>query len=843
MRNPNPKPNASKKLPSHAQAVIIGGGIVGASVAYHLAQLGWKDVVLLERKSLTCGTTWHAAGLITRLRATRNLTRLAEYSHELYNRLEAETGQAVGLKQNGSISVALNKERLEELQRTGAMARAFGVPVTEVTKADIARLIPNLNMDGVLGGVHLPDDSQGDPVNITQALIKGAKDKGAMIYEGVEVTKILTQNKNNTPTAIGVTVKHDTTSQDIHAEYVINCGGMWARDIGAMAGVSVPLHACEHFYIVTDTIEGLPRDMPAIRVADEYAYYKEDAGKILLGCFEPNAKPRGMDGIPPEFAFDTLPMDFDHFEPILEKAVVRFPPLATAGIQTFFNGPESFTPDDRYLLGEAPELRHFFIAAGFNSVGIQSAGGAGMVLAEWMDKGHPPMDVWDVDIRRMLPFQTNKTYLQERVSETLGLLFDLHYPYRQLTSSRQVRRSPIHHRLAKLGACFGELAGWERANWYLPKAEIDQGKTPEYRYSWQRQNWFDYHAQEHKAVRESVAFFDLSSFGKILAVGRDAEAVLQHIASNDIASNIGSIVYTPFLNPRGGIETDVTITRLASDRFLINTPAATIRRDLDWLSRHLPEGAACSFIDITPMEAVFAIMGPKSQEFLTPLIPTDLNHAGFPFGTMQEVELASARVRLHRLSFVGEAGWEIHTTADMAVHVFDAIMQRSQTCPLTMAGMHTLDSCRLEKAYRHFGHDITDEDHVLDAGLGFAVRPNKTKSRFGDFIGRDAVLHRREAGVESRLLQFKLTDPTPLLFHNEPILRDGKQVGYIRSGNYGHWLGGAVGLGYVPCADAKESTQSMLASEYTIDVAGKIVTAEASFTPMYDPKGSRMRHT
>ena len=822
----------AKKLPQEARAVIIGGGVIGCSVAYHLTKLGWSDVVLLERKQLTCGTTWHAAGLIGQLRATRNMTQLAKYSQELYFNLEAETDIATGIKRNGSISVALSDERMEELRRGAAMARAFDVEVDEISTDEISRLYPGLKVDDAVGGVWLPGDGQGDPVNITQALAKGARMRGAEIFQGVKVTNIITQSGR----AVGV----ETDQGVINAEFVVNCGGMWGREIGKMAGVAIPLHACEHFYIVTEAIEGLKPNLPVLRVTDECAYYKEDAGKILLGAFEPNSKPWGMDGIPEDFEFDTLPEDFDHFEPILEKAVERLPILASAGVQTFFNGPESFTPDDRYILGEAPELRNFFVAAGFNSVGVASAGGAGMALAEWMDKGNVPMDLWDVDIMRMQRFQTNRHYLRERVSETLGLLYADHFPYRQFETGRNIRLSPVHHRLEAAGACFGEVNGWERANWFLPASEHSAGKKPQYEYSWKRQNWFAYNAAEHKAVRESLGLFDLSSFGKIMVAGADAESVLQKIACNDVAVPTGTIVYTQFLNAEAGIEADVTITRLDSDRFIVITPAATLRRDLSWIMRHTPDGANCVAIDITAQEAALVVMGPQARDFLSPLIPTSLDNADFPFGTMQEIEIGYALARAHRISYVGELGWEIYVSADMAVHVYDTLMQRSQDHPITHCGLHTLDSCRIEKAFRHFGHDISSEDHILEAGLGFAARIGKQSGRFGDFIGRDAVMHRKDAGLRTRMFQFRLKDPEPLIYHNEPIIRDGEIVGYLTSGNYGHHLGGAIGMGYVPCRDG-EDAKSQLAGEYSIDVAGQKVEAEISLKPMYDPTATRVK--
>ena len=823
---------ADISLPSHASVVIIGGGVIGCSVAYHLAELGWTDIVLLERKQLTCGTTWHAAGLIAQLRATQNMTRLAKYSQELYAGLEAKTGVATGFRQNGSITVALTDARLEELRRGAAMARAFGVEIDEISASEIAQKYPGLNVSDAKGGVYLDKDGQADPVNITQALAKGARAMGVKIIEGVAVTDILSDDEQVT----GVT----TPFGNISADYVVNCGGMWARQIGQMAGVSVPLHACEHFYIVTEQIPDLQKNLPVLRVPDECAYYKEDAGKILLGAFEPVAKPWGGDGISEDFEFTTLPDDFEHFEPILEQAVNRLPVLEQAGIQTFFNGPESFTPDDRYMLGEAPELKRFFVAAGFNSVGIQSAGGAGMALAQWIDRGRPQMDIWDVDIRRVHPFQSNRHYLSERVSETLGLLYADHFPYRQFATSRGIRKTPLHNRLAEHGACFGELYGWERANWFLPKEEAAQGKIPEYEYSWKRQNWFDYAKQEHLGVRNHAGLFDLSTFGKIKLVGKDAEAVLQRICANNVATEPGKIIYTQWLNDAGGIEADVTVTRLAEDEYLIVTPAATIRRELSWLKRHIPDDAHCFAVDMTVSEAVIAVMGPKSRDILQPLIDQSLGNDDFAFGTAQDIHIAQAMARAHRVSYVGELGWEIYVSSEMAEHVFDAIYRSGEAHNMRLCGMHVLDSCRIEKAFRHFGHDISDEDNVLEAGLGFAVKLEKPASRFGDFIGRDAVQSKKQNGLQKRLVQFKLTDPELLLYHNEPILRDGKIVGYLTSGNYGHHLGGAIGLGYVPC-HADESAADMLSSSYQIDVAGDIITAEASLKPMYDPTSERTK--
>jgi len=619
-------------FPRQARAVIIGGGVVGCSVAYHLAKLGWKDIILLERKQLTSGTTWHAAGLIGQLRSSLNLTRLAKYSAELYSNLAAETGRETGFRQTGSLSVALTEERLEELRRGASMAKTFDLEVEVLTPDGVQAIYPLLNCEDVKGGVFLPKDGQADPANIALALAKGARNRGVTILEHTKVTGIETEK--------GQVVGVITEKGRIAADYVVNCGGMWGREIGLMAGVEVPLHACEHFYIVTDPIPDLPRDLPSLRVPDECAYYKEDAGKIVLGCFEPKAKPWGAEGIPEDFCFDELPEDFAHFEPILERAVQRMPLLAEAGIRTFFNGPESFTADGRYLLGEAPFLKNFFLACGFNSIGIQSAGGAGKALAEWMEDGQPPFDLWDVDIRRLQPVQNNSFFLRERVSETLGLLYADHFPYRQYATARGLRTSPLHERLAKRGACFGETAGWERANWFAPP-----GVEPVYRYSWKRQNWFDYSAAEHKAVREAVGLFDMSSFAKFRVEGPDAEAVLQRICANDVAVEPGRIVYTQWLNARGGIEADLTVARLSETCYLVVTAAASAVRDLAWLRRNISPEARCVVLDVTSGEAVLSLMGPKSRSLLQSITRTNLSNEAFPFGSLQEIELGPVMAR------------------------------------------------------------------------------------------------------------------------------------------------------------------------------------------------------
>ena len=811
-------------LPNQARVVIIGGGVIGCSVAYHLAKLGWRDVVLLERKQLTSGTTWHAAGLIAQLRASANMTKMAKYSQELYGALEVETGVATGFKRVGSITAALTTERREEIFRQAAMARAFGVDVEEITPSEIGARYPHLNLDGVQAGVYLSKDGQGDPGNIALALAKGARQNGALIQERVKAIGLKRKGRRIT----GVDWQaEDGAAGHIACEMVVNCAGMWGHEVGRMAGVNVPLHACEHFYIVSEPIDGLSQ-LPVLRVPDECAYYKEDAGKMMLGAFEPNSKPWAMDGIPDSFEFDQLPEDFDHFEPILEMAVNRMPMLGTAGIHTFFNGPESFTPDDAYHLGLAPEMDNVWVAAGFNSIGIQSAGGAGMALSQWMETGEKPFDMGDVDIARMQPFQGNKHYLFERSKETLGLLYADHFPYRQKATARGVRRTPFHAHLEAQGAVFGEVSGWERANWFA-----NAGQKRVYAYSWGRQNWFENVAREHHAVRTGVGLYDMSSFGKLRVEGRDAEAFLNYICGGDMSGPVGKITYSQFLNNAGGIEADVTVTRLAEDAYLVVTPAATRQADEIWLRRHVGDRNVV-ITDVTPGEGVLAVMGPKARAVMQAVSPNDFGNDTNPFGTAQQIELGMGLARVHRVSYVGELGWEIYVSADMAAHAFETLWQAGQAHGMMLCGMHMMDSCRIEKGFRHFGHDITCEDHVLEAGLGFAVKTDKPA-----FIGRVAVLEKRQTGLETRLVQFKLTDPQPMLYHNEPILRDGEIVGYLSSGAYGHHLGAAIGMGYVPCKG--ESVAQVLASRYEIDVAGIKVGAEASLRPMYDPTSQRVK--
>lgn len=808
------------QLPSRARVVVIGGGVIGVSVAYHLGKMGWSDVVLLERRELTSGTTWHAAGLVGQLRSTINMTKLARYTGELYAGLEAETGQATGYRRCGSISLATTGARFEELRRSASMAKVFGLPVNVLSTDEIGALYPIANLEGVVGGIHIPSDGYANAVDVTQALAKGARAAGVQIIQNTTVTAIRRDGRRVT----GV----DTDAGRIDADFVVLCPGMWGRDLAASVGVNLPLHACEHYYVMFEAIPGLAPQLPVLRDYDHCAYFKYDAGKLLVGAFEPNARPWGMGGIPEDFFYGEINGDFDHFAPVLEDAIRRIPALENAGIQKFFCGPESFTPDVRYHLGEAPELKNCFVAAGLNSIGLQSAGGIGKVISEWMRDGHPPMDLWEVDVRRNMPFQSNRKYLKERVSESLGLLYATHWPFYQYQTARGVRRSAVHDRVAAAGACHGVAFGWERPNWYG-----EPGSKPAYEYSYGRQNWFEASAAEHRAVREAVGIFDQSSFAKFRLEGPDACRVLNHVSANDVDVAVGRMVYTQWLNARGGIEADLTVTRLAEDAYLIVGGAETEVRDFHHLKSHIGADDRCVLTNVSSGMGVLSVMGPRSRELLQSLTPDDMSDAAFPFATSREIELGYGIVRASRITFVGELGWEIYVPTEFMTGVYDEIVAAGAAFGLKHAGYHALNSLRMEKAYRHWGHDITDEDTPLEAGLGFAVKMNKP----GGFIGREALLAQKESGFRKRLLQFRLQDPAPMLYHNEPVWAGDTIVGFIRSGMYAHTLGAAVGLAYVDL----EPGADPLALSYEIEVAGVRYAAEASLRPMYDPENKRIR--
>lgn len=814
----------SRALPAQARVVIIGGGVIGCSIAYHLSKLGCKDVVLLERKQLTSGTTWHAAGLLTTLRDTETQTRLAKYTQDLYRKLEAETGQATGLIGCGSIQLAMTADKAHEMRRGVNMAQSFGVEAHEIGAADVKALWPLAEVGDLAAAFHFPNDARANPTDVTQALAKGARQGGVQIFEHTKVTSVICEG--------GAATGVRTDRGDIRAEFVVNCAGMWAREVGRLAGVDVPLQAAEHYYLISEPVAGVHPLLPILRDPGNAAYIREEAGKIMVGLFETVAEPWGANGIPEDFCFGDIPPNWDRMYPVIEKAMQRVPCLLQTGIKLLFCGPESFTPDHNYLMGEAPNLRNFFVAAGFNSLGILSGGGVGYVMAEWILNGRPPMDVWSVNLRRMQAWQNNRTYLLDRTRETLGIGYQDHWPFRQWSSARGVRKSILHDRLAAAGACFGESAGWERPNWYAPS-----GETPDYRYSWQRQNWFAHNAAEHRAVREQVGIFEQSSFAKLMIQGRDAAAVLNRIATASVDVAVGRCVYTQFLNEAGGIEADLTVTRLGEDRYLIVTAAFTQTHVEAWIRNHIPEGAFCLVTDLTESYAMLNLQGPASRALLQSLSPDDFSATGFPFATAREIHIGYQSLLAVRLTFVGELGWELYIPTSFALPVYDAIVAARTAHGLRHCGYHTLNSLRIEKAYRDWSHDIGPDDTPLDAGLAFTCAWNKP----GGFVGRDALLAQRERGtLTRRLLQFVLEDPESLLYHNEPIFRDGKRLGFVTSAMFGHTLGAAVALGYLSHPEGV-TDEFVTGGHYEIAIAERRVAARVSIAPMYDPKGLRIR--
>lgn len=813
----------SESFPTQSQVVIVGGGIIGCSIAYHLAKLGRKDVVVLERGSLTCGTTWHAAGLVMQLRATHTMTELCRYSVRLFAALEDETGQDTGFKQNGSLPIARTPERLAEIARITSLGKVFDVEAYMLSPAEIKSHFPLLDESKLVGGAFIPGDGQTNSIDTTMALARGARQGGVRIIENACVTGFETAN--------GAVTAVITDRGTIKCETLVNCAGIWARKIGHMAGVNVPLYAAEHMYVTAEVDASIPADLPVLRDTDGYVYVKEDAGKLLIGAFEPNAKPLPLSSLPKKFEFGELQEDWDQFELPMTRAIEMIPMLENAGIRHFMNGPESFTPDNRFIVGEAPELRNFFVAAGFNSQGILSAAGVGKVLAEWIVEGQATMDLSEIDIARFHRFQINRRYLHDRTSESLGLLYAMHWPHRQFETARPVRETPLHNRLAGYNACFGEAAGWERANWYAP-----EGVEPKYVYSYQRQNWFDYVGEEHKAVRQSVGMFDLSSFGKTMIQGRDAETQLQRICAADMAVPVGRVTYTQFLNQRGGIEADLTVTRLAEDKFMVVTAAASQGRDYNWIRRHLDYNAFVTMEDVTSAYGVLSVMGPNSRQLLSRLSDTDFSNQSFPFGTCQEIEIGYARAYALRITYVGELGWELYLPTEFTGPIFDLLMAEGADLGLRLAGYHALDSLRSEKGYRHWGHDISPADTPLEAGLGFAVSLKKSS----DFIGRRALERQKETGLKRRLVHFLMDHADPILLHDEPVFRNGELVGMTTSGSFGYSLGRSVGMGYINMPEGADKAWFEEAS-YDIELSGERFAARASVRPFFDPANERVK--
>ena len=816
---------SASRLPSHAEVVIIGGGIIGCSLAYHLTLLGKRNVVLLEQGQLSCGTTWHAAGLVGQLRSHSSITRLIRYSTELYSSLEQETGLSTGWKACGSLSVARSKERMTALRRTLSSARAQGVAIEELSPQEAAEKWPLMRVDDLHGAVWLPGDGKANPTDITQALARGARSRGASIIEGVRVTGLKKQ---------GARVTVIVTNQgNITCDAIAITAGQWSRQVGLMCGVNIPLHSAEHMYIVTEKISGVHPDLPVMRDPDGYIYFKEEVGGLVMGGFEPDAKPWGMSGIPDKFEFQLLPDDWDQFEILMENALQRVPALEHAPIKTFLNGPESFTPDNQFILGLAPEADNVFVGAGFNSMGIASAGGAGKALAEWMCAGEPSLDLWPVDIRRFAPFHNNTTWLHDRVKETLGLHYAMPWPNREFHSARPFRCSPLYDRLAAKGAVFGSKMGWERANWFAPK-----GMKAETDYSFDRQNWFSVTASEHRAAREAVVLFDMSSFSKFMMTGRDAEAALQYLCSNDMNCPVGRTVYTPMLNARGGVESDLTVARLRDDQFLIVTGSAQSTRDADWIHRHLPDHArSVSLHDVTNAYTVFALMGPRARDVLSALTDEDLSTEAFPFGAIRPITLGYGTGLASRRSYIGELGWELYVPNELAVLVYDELHRRGAAHGLRDAGYYAIESLRLEKAYRAWGRELTPDITPYEAGMSFAVRLKKPM----DFIGRNALEKAKDKPLHQRILSLLSKDPQcPAAWGGELILANHQPVGDVTSAAYGATLNGVIALGLVK-AEQPVDQAWVEAHQFEIEIAGQRHPVHASLAPFHDPAQNFMR--
>jgi glycine cleavage system aminomethyltransferase T/glycine/D-amino acid oxidase-like deaminating enzyme len=816
----------SGRLPSHARVVIIGGGIIGCSTAYHLAKLGWKDVVILERKQLTSGTTWHAAGLVVCGGfQTETLLTLAHYTRELYKNLEKETGVSTGFKAVGYIQAASSASRMRVLRKNASFSRSFGIETEEISPTRFKELWPLAESKNMVGGFYFPEDGRANPVDATMSLAKGARDQGVKIFENVEVVSILKKNG----CAVGVTTKN---GEQISAEYVVNCAGMWGRKIGAMAGVDIPLHATEHYYLITEPIKGVT-ELPILEDVDTYSYFREEVGGLMLGIFEPVAVPWGMKGIADDFSFSEIQPNWDRMMPYIEAAMERVPVLKTAGIKKLFCGPESFTPDMSLLMGEAPELKNFYVAAGLNSLGILLGGGVGQVLAQWMVDGIPPIDVGEVNIDRMLPYQNNPRYLQDRVVEILGLMYKETFPNSQFETARDVRKSILHERLVKAGAFFGSSAGWEYADWFAPEGK--EAKVE--KYSWDRQNWFAYNEAEHKACREDVILMDLTMMSKFLVQGRDALNLLDRISTNNISVPIGKIVYTEWLNQRGGVEADLTVTRLADESFMVICSDLAHRHVETWMKRHIEEGEQVFIVDMTSAYAMINVQGPKSRELLSRVSQADLSNEAFPYMSMREIDVHYAKALAFRVTYQGELGYELYIPTEFAPLTFDVLMEKGKDLGVKLAGMQALNTLRIEKGYRDYGHDVDVTDTPLEAGLGFIVDFDKP----GGFIGKEALLKQKAAGpLKKRFVQFLLEDPEPLLYFGEMIYRNGKIVGYVRSGAYGFTLGGSVALSIIE-DDEPIDEECIKNGKFEIEVNGVMCPAKASLRPMYDPKNERVK--
>jgi sarcosine dehydrogenase len=808
-------------LPSSARTIVVGGGIVGCSTAYHLGAMGQDEVLLLERHKLSSGSTWHAAGLVGQLRTSANVTQLLGYSVALYDRLEAETGLSAGWKRNGGLRLACTPDRWTEVKRQATTARSFGLEMQLLTPKEAQDLWPIMQVDDVIGAAFLPTDGQASPSDLVQALARGARSHRVLIREDVRATGIRVESGRIT----GV----DTDQGPVACEKLVLCAGQWTRQLAARAGVNVPLVSVQHQYLITEKIDGIPMGLPTLRDPDRLTYYKEEVGGLVMGGYEPNPRPWAEDGVPEDFAFQLLENDWDHFEPIVQFALGRVPALQNAGVKRFINGPESFTPDGNFILGEAPEVRNLFVGAGFNAFGIASGGGAGMALAEWVAKGEPPYDLWPVDIRRFGRNHLSTSWVRTRTLEAYAKHYTMAWPNEEYSSGRPLRRSPLYDRLKARGAVFGEKLGWERPNWFA-----GPGEEPRDIYSMQRPNWFEPTGREHRACRESAALFDQTSFAKFMLTGRDSEAALSWICAGDVSRAPGTLTYTQMLNARGGVECDLTVARLAEDAYYVVTGTGFATHDFAWIARNIPAGADARLTDVTSAYATLALMGPDAREILAPLTDGDLSNETFPFATVRQLSIAGAPVLALRITYVGELGWELHIPDEFAATVYDAL---TATGRVADAGYRAIESLRLEKGYRAWAAEIGPDHSPLMAGLGFAT---KLRSNV-PFLGRDALEAQRARPLPRLLTGFRVADPSVILLGRETIYRDGKRVGWLASGGWGYTVATNLGYGYVRDPDNDVTAEHVLSGCYELEVATERVPAEAFLKAPYDAQGLRIR--
>lgn len=813
-------------LPNRARVVVIGGGVIGSSVAYHLALMGCTDVVLLERDRITSGTTWHAAGLMVTFGSTSETsTEMRKYTRDLYSRLEAETGQATGFRPVGFIELAKDSDRLEEYRRVSAFNRHCGVNVHEISAKEVKELFPLANVDDILAGFYVKEDGRADPVDVTMALAKGAKLRGAKVIEEVSVIDVITHR--------GAVKGVRTSHGDIECEFVVNCAGMWARQLGACNGVNIPLQAAEHYYLITEKIAEIRSSWPVIEDPGSYGYYREEGGGLMIGLFEPVCAPWNVGRIPDDFSFGSITPDWERMGPYVETAMKRVPISLQTGVKKFFCGPESFTADLAPIVGEAPEIKNYFVAAGLNSIGILTGGGLGRVLAHWILTGRPDVDITGMNIDRLHTYQNNPEYRKTRTVESLGMVYQCHYPTRSMQTARGAKKSAIYDRLAALGAYFRDVSGWEGADWYAPagvKPEVTQ-------LSWGRQAWFPYWEAEHRATREGVILMDMSFMAKFIVQGRDAGRLLNYLSANDVDGKAGTITYTQWLNEGGTIEADLTVTKLGEEKYWVVASDTAHRHVETWMKRHIGHDDHVFVTDVTSGFAQINIQGPRSRELLQSITSEDLSNEAFPFRSAKEIDIGFGRALCVRITYLGELGYELYIPTEQALHVYDRVVEAGKEFGLVHAGLKALASLRMEKGYRDYGHDIDNTDPVFEAGLGFFVDLKKP----GGFLGKEAVLAKKAAGpLKRRLMQVLVKDPEPLMFHAEIVYRNGKPIGYVRAASYGHTLGGAVGLVMVEAGEPIDAAY-VSSGMWEVDIAGRRYPAEASLKPFYDPDMKRVR--